>query len=91
MSDVSPIGNAPISRVDEYTSNASIEQNEATGIERKADSIDLSSQARRLADLVASSPVRQELVNRIRAEIEAGTYESEAKINVAIDRLAEDL
>jgi negative regulator of flagellin synthesis FlgM len=34
-----------------------------------------------------SSEVRLELVNRIRSEIASGTYETEAKLDQAVDRL----
>ena len=35
--------------------------------------------------------VRRDLVERIRAEIEAGAYETPEKIEIAIDRLLDDL
>ena len=35
--------------------------------------------------------MRQELMNRVRAEIEAGTYETDARLNAAADRLLADL
>ena len=35
--------------------------------------------------------VRRELVERVRAEIEAGAYETPEKMGIAIDRLIEDL
>jgi len=35
--------------------------------------------------------VRRDLVERVRAEIEAGTYETPAKMDAAIERLLEDL
>jgi hypothetical protein len=36
-------------------------------------------------------PIRQELVDRIRLEIEAGTYDTEEKWEAALDRLLERL
>ena len=46
----------------------------------------------RYLNLLASMPdVRQELVDRVRAEIETGNYETPEKIEAAIDELAEDL
>ena len=35
--------------------------------------------------------VRTDLVRRIRAEIEAGTYETEERLNVAVERMLKDL
>ena len=46
---------------------------------------DLVSRAREVPD------VRQELVARIREEIQAGTYETDAKLDVAMDRLLDEI
>ena len=35
--------------------------------------------------------VRRDLVERVRAEIEAGAYETPEKIEIAIDRMLDDL
>ena len=40
---------------------------------------------------VETPGVRTELIQRVRAEIQAGTYETPQKLQVAIDRLLEDL
>ena len=37
------------------------------------------------------SPIRWELVNRVRLEIEAGTYDTPEKMEIALDRLLEQL
>ncbi len=57
---------------------------------RRADALDLSPAAQTRAKAEAQ-PVRQDLVDRIRDEIDAGTYETPSKINVAVDRLLSDL
>ena len=36
-------------------------------------------------------PIRQDLVSRIRGEIEEGRYETPEKLDIAIERLSEDL
>ncbi|MCX5658344.1 MAG: flagellar biosynthesis anti-sigma factor FlgM [Planctomycetota bacterium] len=41
--------------------------------------------------LKSMSSVRQELVERVRREIAAGTYETAEKMDVAVGKLAEDL
>ena len=38
-----------------------------------------------------TNDIRTDKVNAIRSQIEAGTYETEAKIDAAIDRLMDDL
>jgi anti-sigma28 factor (negative regulator of flagellin synthesis) len=66
---------------------------------RSADSVDISALARRLGLITSERPVggageqpfRSELVERVRAEIEAGTYETPARLEGAIDRLLSDL
>jgi anti-sigma28 factor (negative regulator of flagellin synthesis) len=58
---------------------------------RSADSVDISALARRLGERSTSEPVRQDLVDRIKAEIESGTYENSDKLDLAADRLLRDL
>ncbi len=36
-------------------------------------------------------PIREELVSRIRGEIKGGRYETPEKLDIAIERLSEDL
>lgn len=58
------------------------------------DCVELSDFTRTLANTlvkIGENPVHQELVDRVRAEIEAGTYETDDKIDAAIDELLEDL
>ena len=47
--------------------------------------------ARLMHKVDAPRGVRAELVERVRAEIAAGTYETDAKFDAAIDRLIDDL
>src|SRR5262245_60869025 len=59
--------------------------------ERPSDRVDISDRARFLSKLSALPSVRAELVDRIRQEIAAGTYENDDRLDQAIDNLAEDL
>lgn len=55
-----------------------------------ADTVEISSQAlmaSKIADLPAT---RADLVARVRAEIQAGTYETPEKLDIAIQRLMEE-
>jgi negative regulator of flagellin synthesis FlgM len=55
------------------------------------DQVQISPEAR-LESLLAKVPeVRQDLIDRVRAEIEAGTYETDERLDTAIDRLLDDL
>jgi anti-sigma28 factor (negative regulator of flagellin synthesis) len=58
---------------------------------RPADSVDISALARRLGQGSTTQPVRQELVDRVKAEIAGGTYETADKLDLAADRLLRDL
>ncbi len=50
------------------------------------------SDAGRLMDQMQEVPdIRQDLVNRIRSQIAAGTYETPDKLGVAIDRLLDEI
>ena len=66
---------------------------DASGIERGQDTVDVSDTARVAASKYAGedSPIRQDLVDRVRAEIENGTYESPVKLAATVDGLLESL
>jgi negative regulator of flagellin synthesis FlgM len=55
------------------------------------DELEISDAARLLAQVSEIPDVRQERVDRIRAEIAAGTYETEEKLQIAIERLLEEI
>ena len=56
------------------------------------DTISFSEEALRLSDTTkadaGSSKIRFDLVNRIKADIAAGTYDTSDKMDIAIDRMA---
>lgn|SRR5690606_27856391 len=58
---------------------------------RGIDTVDLSEQARYTDALREGADVRVELVERIRAEIAAGTYETDEKLDQAVENLLDDL
>lgn len=50
------------------------------------------SDAARLADQARQMPdIRQDVVNRIRAQIASGTYETADKLDVAVERLLDEI
>lgn len=57
---------------------------------RGEDRVEVSSLARSMSRLSAE-PVRQDLIDRVRAEIEAGTYETPDKIEGAVENLLDEL
>jgi negative regulator of flagellin synthesis FlgM len=57
----------------------------------RTDRVELSDHAKWLEALRNLPPIRAEKVATIKAAIEAGTYETEDKLNVALDRLLEEI
>ena len=56
-----------------------------------ADTVEISQVARLAAKAQEIPEVRTELVQRVKAEIEAGAYDSPQKVDIAVDRLMEEL
>ncbi|MEM8738445.1 MAG: flagellar biosynthesis anti-sigma factor FlgM [Planctomycetota bacterium] len=93
MSDIAPLNNASAASYS-FTGRPERAASATPEATRGSDQVDFSESARalsRLADTPASPEFRQELVDKVRAEIEAGTYETPEKLDQAIDKLAEDL
>ena len=63
---------------------------EQAGHTRAADRLELSG-ASHLLQLAKTADVRTEKVAQLKSQIEAGTYDLDAKADVVADRLAEDL
>lgn len=57
----------------------------------RGDQVEVSQTAHLLAKMAELPDVRQDLVNQVRAQIDAGTYETPEKIQAAVEALAEDL
>jgi len=55
------------------------------------DVIEISAAARLAAQVNSIPEVRVDLVSRVKAEIEAGTYETQERIDIAVQRLMQDL
>lgn len=90
MSDISPLSRsqAPL------TNPASTRQgqpDQAPAAARGRDQADFSTAATLLSRLNALPDVRQDLVERVREQINAGTYETPEKLDQALTGLAEDL
>ncbi len=88
MSDISPIarsaaaGYEPLAKIGPQPGSPTVD--------RGHDQVELSDSARLLAK-IRENPVRSELIDRVRAEIDAGSYETEDKLDAAIEELLSDL
>lgn len=63
---------------------------QSTGVERGSDRLDLSGVQNYLQTL-RTNDVRIDKVSQVKAQIEAGTYETDEKLDIAAGRLLEDL
>lgn len=78
----------PIGQLGRQSRTVKSASNTATGV---TDQVEFSEVARWLAQYSDMPAVRTELVDKIRAEIAAGKYETPAKLDIAVDNLLDDL
>jgi negative regulator of flagellin synthesis FlgM len=90
MSDISPIQRPAAPTLDTHTRSART-QAQADTTTRGDDQVELSSTAQLLSKIADLPDIRQGLVDRVRASIDDGTYETEARTDAAIDGLLEDI
>lgn len=64
---------------------------ESAGVRRGEDRVEISATVARLLEKLRAGDIRTEKVESIRSQIEAGTYETDDKIDGAIDKLLDDL
>lgn len=77
-------GNTPIGRTE---SAGAADKPEATRPESPRDEVDISEASRMFDQLSQSSNVRAERLAQIKAEIDAGTYETPEKLEAALSKL----
>ncbi len=58
---------------------------------RKTDQVDLSVRAQLLSKLSQMPDVRQNLIDQVKSQIEAGVYEAPEKIDAVLEELMQDL
>lgn len=101
MPDIAPIGPGSLGPVGRDTavgrssggnhSTSATSQDVAAAGARASDRVELSDRARWLDQLQTLPPVRRDLVERLRGEIENGNYPSDDQLATALDRLLTDL
>jgi negative regulator of flagellin synthesis FlgM len=64
---------------------------QAEGTPAAGDRLDISAAAEAAVQATETGVVRQDLVNRIRGEIAAGTYETPDKLDAALNRLLDEI
>jgi hypothetical protein len=92
MTNINGVQNAAVPALSQIAPAASAPANiapaQASGVQ---DTVEISTIARMAAQVNELPAVRTEVVNRVKAEIAAGTYETPEKIEIAIDRLMDEL
>ncbi len=100
MADINPIQRTPAAAYAKAPAHGTQAGHTAPprGIQRPQDAVNLSSDASRAAtharllDQSRAVPeVRAELIERVKSEIEAGTYVTPDKLNHAVENLLDDL
>jgi len=90
MSDISPIGRPQVAALN-GAARAARAAYQGSAATRGTDQVEFSPAARFLSKLRSLPDVRQDLVDRVRAEIQAGTYTTDDKIDGILDAVLEDL
>ena len=97
ISSIGPAGNNPVGPLDRPASvagrrdEASATTRPAAPPERPGDRVELSVHARFLEQIRHLPEGRHDHVDEVRSAIDAGTYATQDKLDVALDRLLEDI
>ncbi len=93
MTDIAPVVGPGTGRMDTSTEAVVRAANRPVPgrIDRPSDRVEVSDRARLLNKLANLPAVRQDLVDRVRQEISAGTYDTPDKVEGAINNLVDDL
>ena len=92
MSSINGLGGtSPLHQTAAVAKAAVTQQTSATAKPSLSDRIELSGMSGLMASLKAGGDFRADKVANIKAQIEAGTYESDDKFDVASDRLLDEL
>ncbi len=90
MSDITPIHRTAVPTLDPQVRPSKV-QTPTDAARRGKDQVELSDKAQYLSKIADLPDVRQGLIDRVRASIADGTYESEEKTDAAVDSLLEDI
>jgi len=90
MTDINPIARPQHTTI-ESASKAKRPGSDYHGPSRGSDTVQLSDQARLLSKLKQLPEIREGLVNSVKSQIEAGSYDTDERFDTAINSLIEDL
>ncbi|MCE9589456.1 MAG: flagellar biosynthesis anti-sigma factor FlgM [Planctomycetes bacterium] len=90
MSEITPVSRSGVTTPTQGARPA-VQDKSTTTTTRPSDRVEFSQAAQLLSKLAELPDVRQDVVDRVRGEIAKGNYETDDKIEAAIDKLGEDL
>jgi len=90
MTDINPITRPQQTTLDSV-SKPTRQSDDSTSAARTGDRVELSDQARLLSKLKQLPEVREGLVNSVKAQIEAGNYDTAERFDTAVNALLDDL
>ena len=90
MSEIRSIAETPVVRLDREPTPPSRRDFSGESVRRGDDRVEVSDVAR-LLNRLTSDEVRDDLVARVRGEIERGEYETPEKLDAALDAAVDDL
>lgn len=93
MTDIAAVAGPGVGRLESSSeSNVRPAAQAAPGrIERPSDRVELSDRARLLNKLANMPSIRQDLVDRVKQEIQGGTYDTPERVEGALNSLMDDL
>lgn len=90
MTDINPIAR-PQHTTLESPSKHKRSENDSSAPARGGDTVQLSNQARLLSKLKELPEVREGLVNSVKAQIDAGNYDTQERFDTAVNALLDDM
>lgn len=91
MTNINGVHNVAVPAVSNVSQVAPAGNAVPTQAAQVTDSVEMSTVARLAAKIQELPEVRTELVQRVKAELASGAYESSDKLAVAVDRLMDEL
>lgn len=93
MSDITPISSGPLARIGPASGDraSSSVRAEASPPRRGTDQVEVSDMAYYMSQLRSLPPVRQDLIDQVRSQINSGTYDTPQKVDAAIEAMFDDL
>ena len=91
MADINPIARPQQTALDKLSTAARTSNEDTASSTRTSDRVELSDRARYLSKLKELPEVREDLVNSVKAQIEAGNYDTAERFDTAVNALIEDL